>query len=80
MHVFISRKSKIPYAILRLDDLFLAFYTEVCDLLSFLRCPKRTHSVLLKCKDQLLSAIKFEHDSINSDKFCVLLPLVFMGK
>ena len=36
---------------LRLDNVFLAFYIEVSGVLSFLRGPKRTHSVLPKCKD-----------------------------
>ena len=48
----------------------LHFKLQLVMFLSFLRCPKRTHSVLPKCKDNLLSTSRFDHDSITSDSFC----------
>ena len=48
--------------------------------LSFLRGQKNTHSFLPKCKDNLLSTSQFEHDSITSDIFFVILPLGHYGQ
>ena len=52
-------------------DLIICFLhlTLKCELLSFLRGTKRTHSVFPKCKGNVLSISQFEHDSITLDNF-----------
>ena len=40
-HVFINIDSKIPYTVLRLNNLFLAFNIEVCKLFNFSEWPKK---------------------------------------
>ena len=61
IHMVINEKSKIFDTIMW----SLHWTWTFVMLLNFLRGPKRTHSVLPRCKNNLLSTSQFEHGSIT---------------